>query len=58
MGSDVSTIRKTSACTSEKKLVREAAASAALPVTPVTAAVRRVTLKRSSVSLEVRRKAV
>ena len=52
MGSDVPTTRGTSACTSEKKSVREADASAALPVKHVTAEVRRVTLKRSSVSLE------
>ena len=51
MGLDVPTIRGTSACTSEKKSVREATASAELPV---TAEVRRVTLKRSSVSLESR----
>ena len=51
MGSDVPTIRGTSVCTSEKKSVREAAASAALSL---TTEVRRVTLKRSSVSLESR----
>ena len=44
----------TSACASEKKSVRGAAAAAALPVKQVTAEVRRVTLKRSSVSLENR----
>ena len=44
--------RGTSACTSEKKSVREADASAALPVKHVTAEARRVTLKRSSVALE------
>ena len=49
MGSGVPTTRGTSACASEKKSVREAAA---LPVKQVTAEVRRVTLKRSSVSLE------
>ena len=54
MGSDVPTTRGTSACTSEKKSVREAAAAAALPVKHVTADVRRLTLKRSSVSLESR----
>ena len=54
MGSDVQTTRGTSACTSEKKLVREAAAAAALYVKPLTAEVRRVTLKRISVSLESR----
>ena len=50
MGSDVPTTRGTS----EKKSVREAAAAAALPVKHVTSEVRRVTLKRSSVSLENR----
>ena len=50
MGSDVLTTRGTS----EKKSVREAAAAAALPVKHVTADVRRLTLKRSSVSLESR----
>ena len=55
MDSDVPTTRRTSTCTSEKKSVREAAAAAALPVKHVTAEVRRVTLKRSSVSLESRR---
>ena len=44
----------TSACTSEKKSVRESAASAELSVKPVTAEVRRVTLKCTSVSLESR----
>ena len=53
-GSDVLTTRGTSACTSEKKSVREAAAAAELPVKHVTAEVRRVTLERSSVSLENR----
>ena len=52
MGSGVPTIRGTSACASEKKSVRGAAAAAALPVKQVTAEMRRVTLKRSSVSLE------
>ena len=56
MGSDVPTTRETSACTSEKKSVRDAAAAAALPVNHVIAEVRRVTLKRSSVSLESRRR--
>ena len=51
MGSGVPTTRGTSACASEKKSVRGAAAAAALPVKQVTAEVRRVTLKRSSVSL-------
>ena len=50
MGSGVPTTRGTSACASEKKSVR----GAALPVKQVTAEVRRVTLKRSSVSLENR----
>ena len=54
MGSDVPTIRGTSKGALEKKGVREATASAALPVKAVTAEVRRVTLKRSSVSLESR----
>ena len=54
MGSDVPTTRETSACTSEKKSVQEAAAAAELPVKHVTAEVRRVTLKRSSISLESR----
>ena len=54
MGSRVLTTRGTSACASEKKSVREAAAAAAFPVKQVTAEVRRVTLKRSSVSLENR----
>ena len=54
MGLDVPTTRGTSACTSENKLVREAAAAAALPKNHVTAEVRRVTLKRSSVSMESR----
>ena len=54
MGSDVPTIRGTSACISEKNLVREAAASATFPVKPVTAEVRCVTLKRSSVSFDSR----
>ena len=52
MGSGVPTTRGTSACASEKKSVREAAAAAALPVKQVTAEVRRVTLKHSGVSLE------
>ena len=50
MGSDVTTIRGTAACTSEKS-VREVTASAALPV---TAEVKRGTIKRISVSLESR----
>ena len=54
IGSDVPTTRATSVCTSEKKSVREAAGPAALPVKHVPAEVRRVTLKRSSVSLESR----
>ena len=54
MGSDVPTTRGTSACTSVKKSVREAAASVALHVKHVTAEVRRVTHTRSSVSLESR----
>ena len=54
MGSSVPTNWGTSACVSEKKSVREAATAAALPVKQVTAEVRRVTLKRSSVSLENR----
>ena len=54
MGSDVPTTRGTSACTSEKISVREADTAAALPVKHVTAEVRRVTLKRRSVSLEKR----
>ena len=54
MGSGVPTTRGTSACASEKKSVRGAAAAAAPPVKQVTAEVRRVTLKRSSVSLENR----
>ena len=54
MGSDVQTTRGTSACTSKKKSVREAAAAAPLPVKHVTAEVRRVTLKLSSISLESR----
>ena len=45
---------ETCACASEKKSVREAAAVAALPVKQVTTEVRRVTLERSSVSLENR----
>ena len=53
-GSGVPTTRRTSACASEKKSVRGAAAAAALPVKQVTAEVRRVTLKRNSVSLENR----
>ena len=44
--------RGTSACASENKSVRGAAAAAALPVKQVTAEVRRVTLKHSSISLE------
>ena len=52
---EVDELMGSSACTSEKKSVREAAAAAALPVKHVTAEVRRVTLKRSSVSLESRR---
>ena len=58
MGTGVPTTRGTSACVSEKKSVRGAAAAAAFPVRQVmqvTAEVRRVTLKRSSVSLENRR---
>ena len=54
IGSSIPTTRGTSACASEKKSVREAAAAAALPVKQVTVVVRRVTLKRSSVSLENR----
>ena len=54
MGSDVPTTRSTSACTSQRKSIREAAASAALHVKHVTVEMRRVTLKRSSVSLENR----
>ena len=54
MGSDVPTTRGTSACTSEKKSVLEAAAAVELPVKHVTAEVRRVTLKHNSVSLENR----
>ena len=54
MGSGVPTTRGTSACASEKKSVGGSAASAALPVKQVTAEVRRVTFKRSSVSLENR----
>ena len=54
MGSGVPTTRGTSACASEKKSVRGAAAAADPPVKQVTAEVRRVTLKRSSVSLENR----
>ena len=54
MGSGVPTTRGTSACASEQKSVREAAAVAVLPAKQVTAEVRRVTLKRSSVSLENR----
>ena len=54
MGSDVPTIRGTSACTSEKMSVRSGDASSALPVKAVTAEVRRVTLKCSSVSLKSR----
>ena len=54
MGPGVPTSRGTSACASEKKSVRGAAAAAAHPVKQVTAEVRRVTLKRSSVSLENR----
>ena len=52
MGSSVPTTRGTSACASEKMSVWEAAAVAALPVKRVTAEVRRVPLKRSSVSLK------
>ena len=51
MGSGVPTTRGTSACASEKKSVWGAAAAAALPVKQVTAEVRRVPLKHSSVSL-------
>ena len=54
MGSGVPRSWGTSACASEKKSVREAAAAVALPVKQVTIEVRRVTLKRSSVSLENR----
>ena len=54
MSSDVPTTHGTSACTSEKNSVREAAAAAALPVKHVTAEVRRVRLKHSSVSFESR----
>ena len=54
MCSGVPTTWGTSACASEKKSVLEAAAAAALPVKQVTAEVRRVTLKCSSVSLENR----
>ena len=54
MGSGVPTTRGTSAGASEKKSVRGAAAAAALPVKQVTAEVRRVTFKRSSISLEDR----
>ena len=54
MGLDVPMIRGTSASTSENKSVWEAAASGALSVKHVTAEVRRVSLKRSSVSLESR----
>ena len=54
MGSGVLTTRRTSACASENKSVREAAAAAELPVRQVTAEVRRVTLKRSSASSENR----
>ena len=54
MGSGDPTTQGTSACASEKKSVREAASVAALPVKQVTAEVRNVTLKRSSVSLENR----
>ena len=53
-GSGVQTTRGTSACASENKSVREAAAAAALPVKQVTPEVRRVTLTRSSVSLKNR----
>ena len=49
MGSGLPTTRGTSACASEKKSDRGAAAAAALPGKQVTAEVRRVTLKRSSV---------
>ena len=48
------TTRGTSACTSEKTLVREEAAAVALPVKHMTAEVRRVTLKCSIVSLQSR----
>ena len=51
---DVPTTRGTSAFTFEKKSVREATAAAALPVNHVQAEVKRVTFKRSSVSLESR----
>ena len=56
MGSDVLMTwgGGTSVCTSEKKSVREAAAAAALLVKHVTAEVRRVTLKRSIISLDSR----
>ena len=54
MGSDVPTTRGTSACTSEKKSVREAAAAAALSVNRATAEVILVTLKCISVSFESR----
>ena len=54
MGAGVPTTRGTSACASEKKSVWGAASAAAPPVKQVTAEVRRVTLKRSSVSLENR----
>ena len=54
MGSGVPTTRGSSACASENKSVRGAAAVAALSVKQVTAEVRRVTLKRSSGSLENR----
>ena len=54
MGSGVPTTRGTSACASEKKLVREVDTAAELPLRQVTAEVGRVTLKRSSVSLENR----
>ena len=54
MGSDVPMTQGRSACTSEKQWVREAAAAEAPPVKHVAAKARRVTLKRSSVSLERR----
>ena len=54
MGSGVPTTRGTYACASENQSVRGAAAATELPVKHVTAEVRRVTLKRSSVSLENR----
>ena len=54
MCSDVPTIRGTFACISERKSVRETAASVALPVKPLIVEVRRVTLKRSSGSLDSR----